>query len=84
MAPNASRLCRYPADDGGSLRVSWVGDEFGKLLPQKGVTPPPVGTRLECTVPHCNPTASQRDVIHLARSDRQGALWPIEGRGLSD
>lgn len=64
--------------------IVWVGDEFGKLVPHKGVTPPPVGTRIECTVPHCDPTANLHDVIHLVRGDRLEALWPIEGRGLSD
>jgi len=64
--------------------IVWVGDEFGKLVPHEGVTPPPVGTRLECTAPHCDPTANLHDVIHLVRGDRLEAIWPIEGRGLSD
>ena len=64
--------------------IVWVGDEFGKLVPHEGVTPPPVGTRIECTVPHCDPTANLHDVIHLVRDDRLEAIWPIEARGLSD
>lgn len=64
--------------------IAWVGDEFGKLVPHECVVPPPVGTRIECTVPHCDPTANLHDVIHLVRGDRLEAIWPIEGRGLSD
>lgn len=64
--------------------IAWVGDEFGKLVPHEGIAVPPVGTRIECTVPHCDPTANLHDVIHLVRGDRLEALWPIEGRGLSD
>lgn len=64
--------------------IVWVGDEFGKLVPYEGVTPPPTGTRLECTVPHCDPTANLHDAIHLVRGDRLEAIWPVEGRGLSD
>jgi D-serine deaminase-like pyridoxal phosphate-dependent protein len=44
----------------------------------------PVGTRLECTVPHCDPTANLHDFIHLVRADRLEEIWPIEARGLSD
>ncbi|MBD0413187.1 DSD1 family PLP-dependent enzyme [Oryzicola mucosus] len=64
--------------------IVWVGDEFGKLVPHEGVSPPPVGSHIECTVPHCDPTANLHDVIHLVRRDRLEAIWPIEGRGRSD
>lgn len=64
--------------------IAWVGDEFGKLVLHPDVTPPPAGARIECTVPHCDPTANLHDAIHLVRGERLEAIWPIEGRGLSD
>ncbi|MDI6025310.1 alanine racemase [Corticibacterium sp. UT-5YL-CI-8] len=64
--------------------IAWVGDEFGKLVPHEGVSSPSVGSHIECTVPHCDPTANLHDVIHLVRGDRLEAIWPIEGRGRSD
>ncbi|SLN75667.1 alanine racemase [Oceanibacterium hippocampi] len=65
-------------------QIVWAGDEFGRLKTHPGHTPPPAGSRLECTVPHCDPTANLHDVIHLVRDDVLEAIWPIEGRGLSD
>ena len=64
--------------------IGWAGDEFGRLKVHEGMSAPPVGTRLECTVPHCDPTANLYDVIHLVRGDVLEEIWPIEGRGLSD
>jgi D-serine deaminase-like pyridoxal phosphate-dependent protein len=64
--------------------IVWAGDEFGRLKTRAGHVSPPAGTRLECTVPHCDPTANLHDVIHLVCGDTLEAIWPIEGRGLSD
>ena len=64
--------------------IAWAGDEFGRLKTHRGHAPPPAGTRIECTAPHCDPTANLHDVIHVVRGDRLEAIWPIEGRGLSD
>ena len=64
--------------------IAWAGDEFGRLKTHEGHAPPPAGAWLECTVPHCDPTANLYDVVHLVRGDMLEAIWPIEGRGLSD
>lgn len=64
--------------------IAWAGDEFGRVKTREGIPPPPAGTRLECTVPHCDPTANLHDFIHLARGDTLEAIWAIEARGLSD
>lgn len=64
--------------------IVWVGDEFGRLVPHEGIAPPAIGTRIECTVPHCDPTANLHEAIHVVRGDRLEAIWPIEGRGRSD
>ncbi|BCH20321.1 alanine racemase [Mesorhizobium sp. L-8-10] len=64
--------------------ILWAGDEFGRLKTHPGIAPPPAGTRIECTVPHCDPTVNLHDAIHLVRGDALEAIWPIEGRGRSD
>lgn len=71
--------------DGGELGlILWAGDEFGRLKTHPGIAPPPAGTRIECTVPHCDPTVNLHDAIHLVCGDALEAIWPIEGRGRSD
>jgi D-serine deaminase-like pyridoxal phosphate-dependent protein len=65
-------------------RIAWAGDEFGRLKLGENVTSLPVGTRVECTVPHCDPTTNLYDVIHVVRGGTLVDIWPIEGRGLSD
>lgn len=64
--------------------IAWAGDEFGRVKTHDGIAPPPAGARLECTVPHCDPTTNLHDFIHLVRGDTLEAIWPIDARGLSD
>jgi D-serine deaminase-like pyridoxal phosphate-dependent protein len=64
--------------------ITFVGDEFGRLETAPGKPAPALGTRLECTVPHCDPTANLHDFLHVVRADRLEDIWPIEARGLSD
>jgi D-serine deaminase-like pyridoxal phosphate-dependent protein len=64
--------------------IVWAGDEFGRLKTREGIATPPAGARIECTVPHCDPTANLHDTIHVVHGDTLIDIWPIEGRGLSD
>jgi D-serine deaminase-like pyridoxal phosphate-dependent protein len=64
--------------------IAFVGDEFGRLDTLPGKPVPPVGTRLECSVPHCDPTANMHDFLHVVRADKLEDIWQIEARGLSD
>jgi D-serine deaminase-like pyridoxal phosphate-dependent protein len=64
--------------------IEFVGDEVGRLDALPGKPVPPVGTRLECTVPHCDPTVNLHDFLHVVRGDRLEDIWAIEARGLSD
>ena len=64
--------------------IVWAGDEFGRVKTHDGIAPLPAGTRLECTVPHCDPTVNLHDFIHVVRGDRLEAIWDVEARGLSD
>ncbi|MGV3652198.1 MAG: alanine racemase, partial [Devosia sp.] len=65
-------------------RMEWAGDEFGRVKTDPGVAAPPVGAVLECTVPHCDPTVNLHDFLHVVRGTVLEAIWPVEGRGLSD
>jgi D-serine deaminase-like pyridoxal phosphate-dependent protein len=59
--------------------IVWAGDEFGRLKTHDGYAPPAAGMRLECTVPHCDPTSNLHDVIHLVRGDSLEASGGSKG-----
>lgn len=65
-------------------RIEWCGDEFGRILPAPGFETPSIGTVVECTVPHCDPTINLHDVLHVAKGDRLVELWRVEARGRAD
>jgi D-serine deaminase-like pyridoxal phosphate-dependent protein len=65
-------------------RIEWCGDEFGRILSAEGQGALPIGTVVECTVPHCDPTINLHDFLHVVRGDRLVALWPVDARGRAD
>jgi D-serine deaminase-like pyridoxal phosphate-dependent protein len=65
-------------------RIEWCGDEFGRILPSEGQGALPIGTVVECTVPHCDPTINLHDVLHVARGRDLVAFWQVEARGRAD
>lgn len=65
-------------------RIEWCGDEFGRILPADCGAPLAVGTVVECTAPHCDPTINLHDWLHVCRGDRLVAQWPVEARGRAD
>jgi D-serine deaminase-like pyridoxal phosphate-dependent protein len=65
-------------------RIQWCGDEYGRVLPHPGQAAPPVGTVLECTVPHCDPTVNLHDAYHAVRGTVLEGIWPVEARGRAD
>ncbi|WP_186420047.1 DSD1 family PLP-dependent enzyme [Bosea sp. CS1GBMeth4] len=65
-------------------RIEWCGDEFGRILPADGRGPPSIGSVVECTVPHCDPTINLHDVLHVVRGQELVALWHVEARGRAD
>jgi D-serine deaminase-like pyridoxal phosphate-dependent protein len=65
-------------------RIEWCGDEFGRVLPAPGCDTLPIGSVVECTVPHCDPTVNLHDILHVVRDDALVALWPVEARGRAD
>jgi D-serine deaminase-like pyridoxal phosphate-dependent protein len=59
----------------------FFGDEQGGLAFAAGSNGLPLGARLRCVTPHCDPTVNLYDFYHVMDGDRLVALWPIEGRG---
>jgi D-serine deaminase-like pyridoxal phosphate-dependent protein len=80
------------ATDGGRVIVQtpmpvpveykFHGDEHGKIFFADGKTHLTVGDRVECRLPHCDPTINLYDRIHCVRGDTLVAVWPIDARGI--
>lgn len=64
-------------------RYDFMGDEHGCVLPPEGQRPPPVGTVLDVTTPHCDPTVNLYDAYHCVRAAELVAMWPVHARGRS-
>lgn len=60
---------------------AFAGDEYGRVSLPAGVAPPPLGSRIECIVPHCDPTIALYDEMVVVRGDAVVAVWPIDARG---
>lgn len=65
-------------------RIEWCGDEYGRILPAPGHETVPIGTVVECTVPHCDPTINLHDFLHVVSGDRLVDIWGVEARGRAD
>ncbi len=62
-------------------RYEFFGDEHGRLVLPPGAQKPALGTRVECMVPHCDPTVNLHDFYHVVDGDTLVEIWPIEARG---
>jgi D-serine deaminase-like pyridoxal phosphate-dependent protein len=69
------------APDGA--KYFFFGDEQGGLAFAPGSNGLPLGSRVRCVTPHCDPTVNLYDVVHVMEGDQLLALWPIEARGRS-
>jgi 3-hydroxy-D-aspartate aldolase len=61
----------------------FFGDEQGGLAFSPGSNGLPLGARVRCVTPHCDPTVNLYDFLHVMDGDTLIALWPVEGRGRS-
>lgn len=57
-----------------------VSDEHGRLDFVSSVRPQP-GVRIECVVPHCDPTINLFDHVHVVSGDVVVGIWRIDARG---
>jgi 3-hydroxy-D-aspartate aldolase len=62
-------------------RYEFFGDEHGRLVLPPGAEKPPLGARLECVTPHCDPTVNLHDFYHVVVGDTLIEIWPVEARG---
>jgi len=65
-----------------SIEYKFHGDEHGKIFFADGVNHLAVGDRVDCVLPHCDPSINLYDRIHCVRGDTLVDVWPIEARGL--
>jgi D-serine deaminase-like pyridoxal phosphate-dependent protein len=59
----------------------YSGDEHGRIRLAEGHRKPRLGERLECVIPHCDPTVVLYDRFHCVRGDALVDIWPIDARG---
>ena len=59
----------------------YCGDEHGRVRLEPGSAVPRLGDRIECVVPHCDPTVILYDAFHCVRGDRLVDVWSIDARG---
>jgi 3-hydroxy-D-aspartate aldolase len=61
----------------------YFGDEQGGLAFPPGSNGLPLGARVRCVTPHCDPTVNLYDFYHVMDGEKLVALWPVEARGRS-
>lgn len=68
-----------PGLAGASYEYS--GDEHGRVRLVPDMAAPKIGARVECVVPHCDPTVVLYDSFHVVRGDSLVDVWPVDARG---
>lgn len=58
------------------------GDEHGKIFFADGWNHLKIGDRVECIVPHCDPTINLYDRFYCVRGDTVVDIWSIDARGI--
>lgn len=58
------------------------GDEHGGIVLPDGVKDLPIGSKIECLTPHCDPTVNLYDYYHVVRGDTLVDIWPVDARGV--
>ncbi|MBM4213609.1 MAG: hypothetical protein FJ179_07825 [Gammaproteobacteria bacterium] len=64
------------------MECKFHSDEYGKIFFADGKSRLSVGDRVECRLPHCDPTINPYDRIHCVRGDTLIDIWPIDARGI--
>lgn len=60
----------------------FFGDEYGRLVLPKGHAGAQIGTIVDVTTPHCDPTVNLHDYYHLIDGETVVDIWPIDARGV--
>jgi D-serine deaminase-like pyridoxal phosphate-dependent protein len=83
FTPDPVRMWKNGPQPFSGASFAWGGDEHGKLNLAKASAPLSVGDRIECIVPHCDPTVNLYDRIYVVRGQQVAAVWPVAARGMS-
>ncbi|MER2533839.1 MAG: DSD1 family PLP-dependent enzyme [Rhizobiaceae bacterium] len=59
----------------------YSGDEHGRVRLGPDMPCPKPGSRVECVVPHCDPTVVLYDAFHVVRGDALVDVWQVDARG---
>jgi D-serine deaminase-like pyridoxal phosphate-dependent protein len=81
--PEPVRVWKNGPQPFSGAAFSWGGDEHGKLNLAKASAPLAVGDRVECVIPHCDPSVNLYDRIYAVRGQQVAAVWPVTARGMS-
>ena len=76
--PHAPPMVLSPA--GSGWRYEWFGDEHGRVYFPLGMKPA-LGSRIELTAPHCDPTINLFDSMWITRDNVVIDCWKIDLRG---
>jgi D-serine deaminase-like pyridoxal phosphate-dependent protein len=63
-------------------RYIFKGDEHGAIVLPDGIKDLPIGSKIECLSPHCDPTVNLYDHYHIVRGDMLVDIWPVDARGV--
>lgn len=64
------------------VQYDYAGDEFGVVQLSSEEEKLPLAARIECIVPHCDPTVNLYNVIHCFSGETLVDIWPISARGV--
>ncbi|OGV51059.1 MAG: hypothetical protein A2017_12795 [Lentisphaerae bacterium GWF2_44_16] len=64
-----------------SWEYTWFGDEHGKITVEATEEKPGLGTVIELTASHCDPTINLHDFFYVTQNDIVIDRWPIDLRG---
>ena len=62
-------------------KYSWFGDEHGKITVNNSSEKLPLGSVMEMTASHCDPTINLHDTFYITKDDMVIDEWPIDLRG---
>jgi D-serine deaminase-like pyridoxal phosphate-dependent protein len=63
-------------------RFELYGDEYGRLILDRGQCAPAIGTSVALVTPHCDPTVNLHDNLHVIEGDTLVDIWRIDARGV--
>ena len=64
-------------------RYRYMGDEHGAIDFAKDTDSLPLGAKVECVTPHCDPNVNLYNCYHVVRGDTLVDIWPVAARGNS-